>query len=61
MLFLIKFILILKNKFFLIKNISNIIEIILFKNIMQKIILNRSRENDNNNNNQYKNNKFFDN
>ena len=60
-LFLIKFISVLKNKSFIIKDIFNIKKIILFKSIMQRIILSRTREGDDNNNNQYKNNKFFDN
>ena len=60
-LFLIKLISVLKNKLFIIKNVSNIKKIILFKIIMQKIILSRMREDDTNNNNQHKNNKFFDN
>ena len=50
MLFLIKFTSMLKNKFFIIKNVSNIKEIILFKIIMQKIMLNRTREDDDNHN-----------
>ena len=50
MLFLAKLISMLKNKFFIIKNMLNIKEIILFKIIMQKIILNRTRENDDNHN-----------
>ena len=61
MLFLIKLILVLKNKSFIIKDILNIQKIILFKIIMQKIILSRTREDSDNSNNQYKNNKFFDN
>ena len=60
-LFLIKFTSVLKNKFFIMKNIFNIKKIILFKIIIQGITLNRMREDDNNSNNQYKNNKFFDN
>ena len=61
MLFLVNFISMLKNKLFIIKNVSNIKKIILFKIIMQKIILSRIREDDVNNNNQHKNNVFFDN
>ena len=60
MLFLIKLISILKNKFLTMKNVSNIKKIILFKIIMQKITLNRTRENNNNHNSQQKNNKFFE-
>ena len=48
MLFLAKLISVLKNKLFIIKNVFNIKEIILFKVIMQKIILSRTRENDDN-------------
>ena len=59
MLFLIKFTLMLKNKLLIIKNVFNIKKIILFKIIMQKITLNRTRENDDNHNFQQKNNKFF--
>ena len=60
-LFLAKFTSILKNKFFITKIVFNIKKTILFKSIMQEIILSHTRENDNNNNNQHKNNKFFDN
>ena len=60
-LFLIKLTLVLKNKFFITKNISNIKKTILFKLFIQKIILSRTRKNDDSNNNQHKNNKFFDN
>ena len=60
MLFLAKLILMLKNKLFIMKNVFNIKEIILFKIIMQKITLNRTRENDDNYNFQQKNNKFFE-
>ena len=59
MLFLAKLISILKNKLFIIKNIFNIKEIILFKNIMQETILNRVRDNNEHNCSQLKNNKFF--
>ena len=48
MLFLTKFTLILKNKFFIIKNIFNIKEIILFKIIMLRITLSRTRKNNDN-------------
>ena len=61
MLFLAKLISVLKNKFFIMRNVSNIRETILFKTIMQKITLSRTREDDDNSNNQHKNNKFFDN
>ena len=61
MLFLVKFISVLKNKLFIMRNVSNIKKVILFKIIMQEIILSRTREDDNNSNNQYKSNKFFDN
>ena len=43
------------------KNLFNIEKVILFKIIMQKIILDYTREGDISNNNEYKNNKFFDN
>ena len=58
MLFLIKLISMLKNKLFTMKNMLNIKEIILFKVIMQKITLSRTREDDDNHNFQQKNNKF---
>ena len=61
MLFLIKFIFVLKNKLFIIKDVLNIKKTILFKIIIQKIILSCTREDDNSNNNQYKNNEFFNN
>ena len=61
MLFLIKLISMLKNKLFIMKNVFNIKETILFKIIMQEITLSRTRENDDNSNNQSKSNKFFDN
>ena len=61
MLFLVKFTSVLKNKLFIIKDVFNTRKIILFKIIMQKIILSRTREDDDNSNNQHKNNKFFDN
>ena len=48
MLFLTKFTSMLKNKFFIIKNVFNIRKIILFEIIMQKIILSRTREDDDN-------------
>ena len=60
MLFLIKLTSMLKNKLFIIKNVSNIKKTILFKIIMQKIMLNRTRENDDNHNFQQKDNKFFE-
>ena len=59
MLFLIKLTSVLKNKLFIMKNVPNIKETILFKIIMQKITLSRTREDDDNHNFQQKNNKFF--
>ena len=50
MLFLIKLTLMLKNKLLIIKNVPNIRKTILFKIIMQKITLSRTRENDDNHN-----------
>ena len=50
-LFLVKLISMLKNKLSIIKDVLNIKKIILFKIIMQKIILSRTRENDVNSNN----------
>ena len=50
MLFLAKLTSMLKNKLFIIKNVFNIKEIILFKIIMQKITLSRTREDDDNHN-----------
>ena len=43
------------------KNVFNIKKTILFKIIIQEIILSWTCESDNNNNTQHKNNKFFDN
>ena len=60
MLFLTKLTSVLKNKFLIIKNMFNIKKVILFKIIMQKIMLNRTREDDDNHNFQQKNNKFFE-
>ena len=60
MLFLAKLTSMLKNKLFIMKDVFNIRKIILFKVIMQKITLNRTRENDDNHNFQQKNNKFFE-
>ena len=60
MLFLIKLTSVLKNKLFIMKNVFNIKKIILFKIIMQKITLSRTREGDDNHNFQQKNNKFFE-
>ena len=60
MLFLIKLTPILKNKFFIMKDVLNIKKIILFKIIIQKITLNRTREDDDNHNFQQKDNKFFE-
>ena len=51
-LFLTKLILVLKNKFLIMKDVLNIKKIILFKIIMQKIMLNRTREDDDNHNSQ---------
>ena len=50
MLFLAKLIPMLKNKLLIMKNVFNIKKIILFKIIMQKITLNRTREDDDNHN-----------
>ena len=50
MLFLAKLIPMLKNKLFIMKDVPNIKKIILFKIIMQEIILGRTRENDDNHN-----------
>ena len=61
MLFLTKFISVLKNKLFIMRDVPNIRKIILFKIIMQETTLSRTREDDGNSNNQHKNNKFFDN
>ena len=60
MLFLIKFISMLKNILFIMKDVFNIKKIILFKIIMQKITLSRTRKDDDNYNFQQKNNKFFE-
>ena len=60
-LFLVKFISVLKNKLFIMRNVLNIKEIILFKIVIEKITLSRTREDDDNRNNQYKSNEFFDN
>ena len=60
MLFLTKLTPILKNKFLIMRDVPNIRKIILFKIIMQKITLNRTREDDDNHNFQQKNNKFFE-
>ena len=61
MLFLAKLTSVLKNKLFIMRDVSNIRKTILFKTIMQKTTLSRTRESDDNNNNQHKDNKFFDN
>ena len=61
MLFLIKFISVLKNKLLIIKNVFKIRKTIFFDIIMQKIILSRTCEDDDNDNNLHKNNKFFNN
>ena len=50
MLFLTKLTSMLKNKFFIIRNVPNIKKIILFKVIMQKITLSRTREDNDNHN-----------
>ena len=50
MLFLAKLTSVLKNKLFIIRNVSNIKEIILFKVIIQKTTLSRTREDDDNHN-----------
>ena len=60
-LFFIKLISILKIKLFIVKNILNIKKIILFKFIIQKMILIRTYEDGISKNNQHKNNKFFNN
>ena len=44
MLFLIKYISVLKSKLFIVKNIFNIKETILFEIIMQETILNRTHD-----------------
>ena len=51
MLFLTKLISVLKNKLFIIKDVFNTKKTILFKIIMQEIILSRTREDNNNSNN----------
>ena len=61
MLFLVKLTPVLKNKLLIMRNVPNTKEIILFKTIMQKITLSRTRKGGDNSNNQHKNNKFFDN
>ena len=50
MLFLTKLTSMLKNKLLIMKDVSNIKKIILFKVIMQKITLSRMREDDDNHN-----------
>ena len=60
MLFLTKLTPMLKNKLFIMKNVSNIKKTILFKIIMQEITLSRTREGNDNHNFQQKNNKFFE-
>ena len=57
MLFLAKLISVLKNKLFIIENMFNIREIILFKIIMQEITFNHTRDDDDS---QLKDNKFFE-
>ena len=61
MLFLIKLTSVLKKKLLIIKNVFNIKKVILFKIIMQEIILSRTRESSDNSKNQHKINEFFDN
>ena len=61
MLFLAKLTSVLKNKFFIMKNVFNIRKTILSKVIMQEITLSCTREDGGNSNNQHKNNKSFDN
>ena len=58
-LILIKLIPVLKNNYFIMRNMLNIKEFILFKIIMQKIILSCMRKGNDNSNNQYKSYKFF--
>ena len=60
-LFLIKLTSMLKNKLFIMKDVSNTRKTILFKIIMQEITLNRTRDDGGSSNNQHKNNKSFDN
>ena len=60
MLFLTKLILMLKNKFLIMKDVLSIKETILFKVIMQETTLNRTRDNDDHNHSSLKNNKFFE-
>ena len=56
MLFLLKLSLMLKNKLFIIKKIFNSRKTILFKIIIQKIILSLTREGDDSINSQHKSN-----
>ena len=60
MLFLIKFISVLKNKLLIIRNVFNIKETILFKVIMQETIFNCTHDDDDYNYFQSRNNKFFE-
>ena len=60
MLFLAKFISVLRNKLLIIKNVFNLKEIILFKAIRQEIIFNRTRDDNNYNYSQSKSNKVFE-
>ena len=60
MLFLTKLISVLKNKLFIMRNVFSTRKIILFKVIMQKTTLNRTRDDDEHNHFSSKNNKFFE-
>ena len=60
MLFLAKFISVLKNKLLIIKNVFSIRKTILFKIIMQETTFNRTRDDDDYNHFQLKSNKFFE-
>ena len=60
MLFLAKFISVLKDKLFIMKNMLSIKKIILFKAIMQETTFNHTRDDDEHNHFSLKNNKFFE-
>ena len=60
MLFLIKLISVLKNKFVIMRNVLSTRETILFKVIMQETTLSRTRNDDEHNHSSSKNNKFFE-
>ena len=60
MLFLVKLNSMLKNKLFIIRNVLSTKKIILFKVIMQKITLSRTRDDDEYNHSSLKSNKFFE-